>query len=97
MVASSITLTPARPLSHSDEVLIRGVGCDEMLLDLTSKQYFDLEPAEMRIGPLTGGADRLQAVSERPCCEHDADPARISDKPLALMEKLAAAVAVKLD
>lgn len=67
-----------------------------MLLDLSSEQYFGLDPVGTRIWELLDGHTTLRVIHEQLCSDFDADPIRIQDDLLKLAEELLAAGLVRL-
>ena len=67
-----------------------------MLLDLSSEQYFGLDPVGTRIWELLDGHTTLHVIHQQLCGEYDADPTRIQDDMVKLAEELLAAGLVRL-
>lgn len=97
MTATPATVTLSQRVRRSDEVMAQEVGGETVLLDLASEQYFGLDPVGTRIWELLAEAPPLGRVHETLCAEFEAEPERIRDDLLALVQQLAEAGLVRVD
>lgn len=83
-------------LERSQEVLYQEVADEAVLLDLSSEQYFGLDPVGTRIWNLLEGDADLASIHDALIQEYDADPARIGEDLLALAQSFADAGLVRV-
>lgn len=91
MSAEKPPITLASAIIQSTDVLAQEVGGEAVLLDMTSEQYFGLNPVGARIWALLPECPTLGDVHARLCSEYDADPAQIESDLLTLAQSLLAA------
>lgn len=91
MTPTTDSVTLQSSVSLSPQVLVQDVGGEAVLLDLASEQYFGLDPVGARIWALIGEGAQLGSVYERLCREFEADPSRLEQDLLALVDELAGA------
>jgi hypothetical protein len=96
MTAAQVSVTHESVLLRSDEVLYQEVGDEAVLLDLSSEQYFGLDPVGTRIWNLLDGESRLEDIHATLADEYDADPAQIGDDLQSLAQALADAGLVRV-
>lgn len=73
------------------------VGEETILLDLVGERYFGLDPVGTRIWQLLAAAPQLEQVHRVLCGEFDAEPARIRDDLLALVDELSSSGLVEIE
>lgn len=72
----------------SEQVVVRRVGDDTVLLNLKSRTYFGLNPVGGRIWELIAEKGTLQAVLEKMADEYEATPEELQQDILRLVEEL---------
>ena len=96
MTSVQTPVSLASKVTQSEDVLIQEVGGEAVLLDLASERYFGLDPVGTRIWALMSEHENLQAIADAMCAEFDADPARIRNDLLALVNDLVVARLVRV-
>lgn len=91
MTVTTPSVTLASKVVASDEVLMQAVGDEVVLLDLASERYFGLDPVGTRIWELLPEREDLAAIHLALCDEFDAEPSRIEQDLLSLVQTLSEA------
>lgn len=95
MTPTPAAVTLETVLERSQDVLYQEVGGEAVLLDLSSEQYFGLDPVGTRIWNLLDGESALGRIHATLVDEYEADPVRIGEDLLALAQTLAEAGLVR--
>ena len=90
-------LTLAARATPTDQAMLQRTGCESVLLDLRSEQYFGLNEVGTRIFELLAIDPGLQAAFAVLLGEFDVAPEQLQQDLLELVSKLAHAGLVTLD
>ncbi|GHC05469.1 PqqD family protein [Thermomonas carbonis] len=96
MTVTTQSVTLASKVVASDDVLMQAVGDEVVLLDLASERYFGLDPVGTRIWELLPEREDLAAIHLALCDEFAAEPSRIEQDLLSLVQTLSEAGLVKV-
>jgi hypothetical protein len=90
-------LTLSQQAKPSTEVLFQTVGDEAVLLDLSSENYFGLDPVGTRVWSLLSDDASLQRAFDRLLEEFEVEPDRLEADLLGLVAKLADAGLIVVD